>query len=163
MGFDLNRFLNKAKETLLSAGSSIKETAEVYAPEKWSPEKQLINANAAMMALMVYADKKVENEEVEIVINTIQTSEIFKKHDMVKDGLDLYTKHIKDLTDSLAISSTEYALTVAKIMSDIAKVTKPEWKQEIIDLAMQISASDGDIDPEELKMLNKIKATLGVN
>ena len=162
MSFNLSSFLNKAKQTLQSVGSSIQENIEVYAPEKWSPEKQYINAIVASMALMVYADKKVENEEVELVINTINTSEIFKKHDMVGEGLELYSTHIEKLTTSLEKSQVEYTLTVAKIMNDISRVKKDEWKNQIVDLALNISASDGDIAEEEMTMLNKIKASLGV-
>ena len=162
MAFNLNSFLNKAKQTLQSIGSTIQENAEVYTPAKWSPEKQYINAIVASMALMVYADKKVENEEVELVINTINSSEIFKKHDMVGEGLELYSSHIERLTTSLEKSQVEYTLTVAKIMNDISRVKKDEWKNSIVDLALNISASDGDIAEEEMTMLNKIKASLGV-
>lgn len=162
MVFNLNSFLNKAKSTLLSVGEAVKESVEVYAPEKWNPEKQYINGIVGSMALMVYADKKVENEEVELVINTIQTSEIFKKHDMVYEGLDLYTHHIENLTESLAKSNIDYTLTVAKIMNDISRVKKDEWKNNIVELSLNISASDGDIADEEIQMLNKIKSSLGV-
>lgn len=161
MGFNLGNFLNKVKQTATSVAGSVADAAKTYTPEKWSPEKQYINGIVASMALMVYADGKVEQEEVEVVLDEINNNPLFKEYDMVKEGLELYTRHIEALTVSSEKGKADYALEVAKISTDIGNVKKEEWKDNIIQLIQKISASDGDIDEDELKMLNKIKISLG--
>jgi tellurite resistance protein len=162
MGFNFNNFLNKVSTTLSSVGNTITNNVKEYTPEKWSDQKKYINAQAAGMALMVYADGIVEQEEVEVVIETINNEPIFKEYNMVSEALELYSHHIKSLTEAKAISKSEYALTVAKISADISKVKKEEWKQSIVELSQKIAASDGDIAEDELKMLNKIKISLNL-
>lgn len=162
MGFDFNSFLTKVKGTVSSVADTVMESVKVYTPEKWSPEKLYINAIVASMALMVYADGKVEQEEVETVLDEINSNQLFKSYGMVKDAIELYTIHIENLTKSMAKGKADYALTIAKISSDIGKVTNLEWKKNIIELSQKISASDGDIDEAELKMMNKIKISLNM-
>lgn len=162
MGFNFSSFLNKVKETATSVASSVVDAAKTYTPEKWSPEKQYINGMVASMALMVYADGVVENEEVELVLDEINNNPLFKEYDMVIEGLELYTRHIEALTTAKEKGKADYALEVAKISTDIGKVKKDEWKNNIIELSQKISASDGDIAEDELKMLNKIKISLGM-
>jgi len=162
MGFNLNNFLNKVKSTVSGVANNVTDTVKTYTPEKWSPEKQYINGIVASMALMVYADGEVEQEEVEVVLDEINNNPIFKEYNMVREGIELYTKHIETLTSSAKKGKTDYALEVAKISTDISNVKKEEWKRSIIEISQKISASDGDIAEEEMKMLNKIKVSLGL-
>lgn len=162
MAFDLNSFLKNVKDSLSKTSEIVVDVVKTYTPEKWSEEKQYINAIVASMALMVYADGTVENEEVELVIKTINESEIFKQYNMQKEALELYSLHIENLTKSFNTSKTEFALVVAKIAMDIGKVKKEEWKNSIVELSLNIASSDGDIAEDEIKMLNKIKSSLNV-
>jgi len=162
MAFDLNTFLSKVKTTASAVGTKVAETIRINTPEAWSEEKQYINAIVASMALIVYADGIVENEEVEAVIDTINNETVFKEFNATKEALEHYSIHIQNLTQALMKSKAEYALAVAKISTDISRVKKQEWKENIVNLCMKLAAADGDMANDELIMLNKIKISLNM-
>lgn len=160
---NLDSFFAKVKTVATNVVTNVTELTKTYTPEIWSPEKQYINGVVAAMALMVYADGKVENEEVETVIDFITKEPIFKEYNMVQEALELYSKHIISLETAIEDNKAKFSLEVAKISTDLNKIKDENWKQNVVTICEKIAKADNKIDPEEEKMLLKIKKALSLS
>lgn len=144
----------KAKiSTLISeVGRKLKQ----YTPEKFSKEKKFINALVGSLALMTMADKKAETEEVIASIDLIKEIDEITELDMTQDALELYEYHIEALSAALG-TPTKWLVAEARMLSEIAKIKAyPEYPPMVEALIEHIANSDGNVDPLEIAMQEKI-------
>jgi tellurite resistance protein len=144
----------KAKiSTLISeVGRKLKQ----YTPEKFSKEKKFINALVGSLALMTMADKKAETEEVIASIDLIKEIDEITELDMTQDALELYEYHIEALSSALS-TPTKWLIAEARMLSEIAKIKAyPEYPPMVEALIEHIANSDGNVDPLEIAMQDKI-------
>jgi tellurite resistance protein len=136
--------------------SSTVKTLKHYTPEAFSKEKKFINAIVISLALMTMADKVVETDEVIESMGLIDKIDQIKDLDMKSEAIELYKFHIKALEEAVN-DQINWITTIAKLLSDIGKIKPyPEYHPLIENLLDHIAESDGNYDPLEKEMKEKI-------
>lgn len=144
----------KAKITTLisDAGRKLKQ----YTPEKFSKEKKFVNALVGSLALMTMADKKAETEEVIASVELIKEIDEITELEMTQDALELYEYHIEALSGAIG-TPTQWLIAESRMLSEIAKIKMyPEYPPMVEALIEHIANSDGQVDPLEVAMQEKI-------
>ncbi len=151
---------DKIKEKTSQLYSDTTQKIRQYTPETFSKEKKFVNALVISLALMTMADKKVETDEVTASIDLINNIDEIKDLDMVADAIELYEIHLADL-EKVLDNNTKWTLAVAKLLSEIGKVKPyPEYPPMIENLLMYIAEADGNLDPLETQMKDKILSAI---
>ena len=151
---------DKIKEKTSQLYSDTTQKIRQYTPETFSKEKKFVNALVISLALMTMADKKVETDEVTASIDLINNIDEIKDLDMVADAIELYEIHLEDL-EKVLDNNTKWTLAVAKLLSEIGKVKPyPEYPPMIENLLMYIAEADGNLDPLETQMKDKILSAI---
>jgi tellurite resistance protein len=154
--FDLSRVKRKASDLLGSATRTIK----TYSPDGWVPEKLFVNAISASMALMVIADKKIETEEVEDVMQFIIELPQVQDLNLTTVSIELFEMHLDSL-EKVMHSQAKYIIATTKVLAEIAKVKKhTQYVPIISDIMDHIAGSDGNVDDTEREMKRRIMAVL---
>jgi len=154
---DWNKIKQKASEFYEEASKKIKQ----YTPEAFSKEKKFINAIVISMALMTIADKKVETEEVVKSIDLIKDIEEIQEMNMVQEALELYEFHLAELEKAMNDGEAKLTLKIETLLMDIEKIKEYQgYPQMIKTLLDYIMEADGNIDPKEIDMKNRILKVL---
>ncbi len=149
---DFEQVKAKISTLITEVGRKLKQ----YTPEKFSKEKKFINALVGSLALMTMADKKAETEEVIASIDLIKEIDEITELDMTQDALELYEYHIEALSGALS-TPTKWLIAEARMLSEIAKIKAyPEYPPMVEALIEHIANSDGNVDPLEIAMQDKI-------
>lgn len=152
MPLDINAIKAKATSLLGEAGRKIRQ----YTPETFSPEKKYINAMVSAIALMVLADKKIETEEVTQSIEFISSLDEVVELEMSNDAIEMYEFILEDLEPHFE-NPVKWITSTAKILGNISLVKdNAQYKQSIIAVLDHIAGADGNVDPSEVEMKNKI-------
>jgi tellurite resistance protein len=152
MAIDINVLKEKASSLLGEAGRKIRQ----YTPETFSPEKKYINAMVSAIALMVLADKKIETEEVVQSIEFISSLDEVRELEMSNDAIEMYEHILEEMAPHFD-NPVKWITSVAKILGNISLVKdNPAYKDSIIAVLDHIAGSDGNVDPSELEMKEKI-------
>lgn len=152
MAFDLNSFKNSVASVLKTTTTNIRK----YTPESFSGEKQFLNALVASLALMVMADKKVENSEVTDAMAFINNMDVVKELNLGADAIELFSHHIEILS-TMTNDNIKWIMEINKILNEIRKIKdNMQYKNTILGMLDIIAGSDGNIDSTELDMKNKI-------
>ena len=127
-----------------------------YTPEAFSKEKKFVNSVVISLALMTMADKIVEPDEVIESMGIIDRIVQIEELNMKNEAIELYRFHIKTLTEAVD-NQIDWVTTIAKLLADISKI-KPysEYHSLIENLLDHIAESDGNYDPLEKEMKDKI-------
>ena len=156
MPIDMNSIKEKASLLMQSTTRTLKK----YSPEAWVPEKKFANAVSASMALMVIADKKIENEEVEAVMDFIIQIPAIQDLQLGVSSIELFEKHLEDLEDSL-VKQSKYIITTSKIIVDIGRIKEyPEYVRMLSEILDHVAGSDGNVDSTEIEMKKRIMKAL---
>jgi len=151
---------DKIKEKTSQLYNDTTQKIRQYTPESFSKEKKFVNALVISLALMTMADKKVETEEVTASIDLINEIDEIKDLDMIADAIALYEMHLENL-EKVLDNNTKWTLAVAKLLSEIGKVKPyPEYPPMIENLLTYIAESDGNLDPLETEMKDKILSAI---
>ena len=154
---DWNKIKQKTSELCSDAAQKFRQ----YTPESFSKEKKFVNGVVISLALVTMADKKAETSEVTSCIDLINEIDEIKDLDMTTDAIALYELHIETL-EKVVDNSTKWTIEVAKLLSEIGKLKPyPEYPPMIEALVNIISEADGDIDPLETQMKEKILGVIG--
>jgi len=149
---DFNKIKARTGELLSEAGRKFKQ----YTPENFSKEKKFVNALVGSLALMTMADKKAETQEVIASIDLIKDIDEITELDMTQEAIELYEYHIEEFS-KVVDSPTKWILAEAKMLSEIGKVkSHTEYPPMIEALVEYIANSDGNLDPLEIEMQEKI-------
>ena len=149
---DWNKIKQKTSELCSDAAQKFRQ----YTPESFSKEKKFVNGVVISLALVTMADKKAETSEVTSCIDLINEIDEIQDLDMTTDAIALYELHIETL-EKVVDNSTKWTIEVAKLLSEIGKLKPyPEYPPMIEALVNIISEADGDIDPLETQMKEKI-------
>ena len=153
---DFNQIKARTSELLTEAGRKFKQ----YTPETFSKEKKFVNALVISLVLMTMADKKAETEEIEASIDLINEIDEINELEMNQEAIELYTMHLETLEKALE-SNVKWTLAIANLLSEVGKVKPyPEYPPMIENLMDCIMESDGNTDPLEIAMKDKIIAAL---
>jgi tellurite resistance protein len=154
---DWNKIKQKTSELCSDAAQKFRQ----YTPESFSKEKKFVNGVVISLALVTMADKKAETSEVTSCIDLINEIDEIKDLDMTTDAIALYELHIETL-EKVVDNSTKWTIEVAKLLSEIGKLKPyPEYPPMIEALVNIISEADGDLDPLETQMKEKILGVIG--
>ncbi len=147
---------NQIKEKISSLLSDANRKFRQYTPESFSKEKKFINAIVCSLALITMADKKAETQEVLTSIDLIKEIDEITELEMTQEALELYEYHIETLSKALE-SPTKWVMAEAKILMEVAKIKAySEYPPMIEALLNYVSDSDGNLDPLETEMKDKI-------
>ncbi len=149
---DWNKIKNRTSELFGEAGRKLRQ----YTPESFSKEKKFVNALVLSMALMTMADKKAETEEIIASIDLINDIDEINDLNLTTEAIELYEFHIEEMSKAIE-SKTKWILMEAKLLSELGKMKAyPEYPPMIEALIAHIAQSDGNLDPLEVEMQNKI-------
>jgi len=149
---DWNKIKNRTSEFFGEAGRKFRQ----YTPESFSKEKKFVNALVVSMALMTMADKKAETEEIIASIDLINDIDEINDLNLTTEAIELYEFHIEEMSKAIE-SKTKWILMEAKLLSELGKMKAyPEYPPMIEALIAHIAQSDGNLDPLEVEMQNKI-------
>ena len=154
--FDWDKIKEKASTMYDTASTRVRQ----YTPESFSKEKKFVNALVISLVLMTMADKKAETEEIEASIDLINEIDEINELEMNQEAIELYTMHLETLEKALE-SNVKWSLAIATLLSEVGKVKPyPEYPPMIANLMDYIMESDGNTDPLEIAMKDKIIAAL---
>ncbi len=146
----------KSKTAEMYGDASLK--MRQYTPESFSTEKQFVNALVISLALMTMADKKAETDEVNAAIDLINEIDEIKELDMTIEAVELYSIHIEELEKVIG-NNVKWVVTTAKLLSEIGRIkTHSEYPTMVQNLLDYMATADGDLDPLESEMKDKILA-----
>lgn len=149
---DFNKIKAKAQEFYGDASKRVRQ----YTPESFSKEKKFVNGLVISLVLMTMADKKVETDEVVASMDLINNIDEIEELNMKKEAIELYELHIENLSAVLD-NPTKWTIEVAKLLSEVGRIKPyPEYPPMIENLLDYISGADGNIDPLETEMRQKI-------
>ena len=153
---DWNQIKSKVSEVYDATSKKIRQ----YTPESFSPEKKFVNGVVISLALMTMADKKVETQEVVASMDMLKEIDQIRELDMLQDAIELYEMHIETLEKAVQ-NDAKWTIAVAKLLSELGKVKQyPEYATMIKNLLDYIAMADGNLDPLETQMKNKILEAL---
>jgi tellurite resistance protein len=153
---DWNKIKAKASELYSESSKKIRQ----YTPESFSKEKKFVNALVISLVLMTMADKKAETEEITSSMDLINEIDEIKELELTQEAIELYELHLENLMN-VVDNSAKWTLAIAKLLSEVGKVKPyPEYPPMIENLLDYISESDGNVDPLEIEMKNKILASI---
>lgn len=153
---DFDKIRQKATELMGDAYKKIKQ----YTPEAFSKEKKFVNAIVGSLALITMADKKAETNEVITSIDFIKDIQEIQDLDMVKDAIELYEFHLERLAEYVN-NDVKFVMEVAKLLADIGKIKDyPEYPPMIESLIEYVAKSDGNTNPLEVEMQEKIRKAI---
>ncbi len=149
---DFDQIKEKISTLISDANRKIKQ----YTPESFSKEKKFINAIVCSLALITMADKKAETQEVLTSIDLIKEIDEITELEMTQEALELYEYHLEALSKTIE-SPTKWVMAEAKMLMEIAKIKMyTEYPPMIEALLNYVADSDGNLDPLETEMKNKI-------
>ena len=153
---DWNKIKDRASEMYGDASRKVRQ----YTPESFSKEKKFVNSIVISLVLMTMADKKAETQEVVASLELINNIDEINDLDLVKEAIELYELHLETLTAALE-NQTKWTLSIAKLLSEVGKIKPyPEYPPLIENLLDYISEADGNVDPLETEMKNKILSAI---
>ena len=153
---DWKKIREKAEVLYKDASRAVKQ----YTPETFSKEKKFVNALVISLVLITMADKKAETEEVTASLDLINEIDEIKELDLLTEAISLYEFHLEKL-DEVVNNNTKWTIQVAKLLSEIGKIKPyPEYPPMIENLLDYISQADGDVDPLEEEMKERILSAI---
>jgi len=150
---DWDKIKNKTSELYGEAGKKFRQ----YTPESFSKEKKFVNSLVVSMALMTMADKKADTQEIITALELINDIDEINDLNLTTEAIELYEFHIEEMEKAIASSQTKWIMMEAKLLSELGKMKAyPEYPPMIEALIAHIANSDGNLDPLEVEMQNKI-------
>ncbi len=149
---DWDKIKSKTSELYGEAGKKFRQ----YTPESFSKEKKFVNSLVVSMALMTMADKKAETQEIIAALELINDIDEINDLNLTTEAIELYEFHIEEMSKAVE-SPTKWILMEAKLLSELGKMKAyPEYPPMIEALIAHIAQSDGNLDPLEVVMQDKI-------
>jgi len=147
-----NAIKNKTSALCSDAAQKFRQ----YTPESFSKEKKFVNAIVITLALITMADKVAETDEVTKAMDLINDIDEIKDLELLTEAIELYSLHIKTL-ENVVENPTKWTMETAKLLSEIGKIKPyPDYPPMIEALIDILAESDGNVDPLEIEMKNKI-------
>lgn len=148
--------VEKLKKRATELYGEASRKARQYTPESFSKEKKFVNAIVISLALMTLADEIIETEEVVASLDLLKDIDEINDLDMGQHAIELYEMHIEELSKVVG-NKVKWTISVAKLLSEVAKIKPyPEYPVMIANLLDYIAGADGNIDPREIEMKEKI-------
>ena len=129
---------------------------KVFNSAKKIENKNVMEATVAACLLIAAADGTIERSEVDKMEKLISINDKLSafKGKAIKDTINKYTGMLE----------ADFAYGKKKMLDEISDITdNSDDAEEILYLAIAISKSDGEMEPDELKALTEISKTLGLN
>lgn len=124
------------------------------AANKFSGRTDFLEAVCAASALIAAADGDIEDSEVESTISTIKAN----------SNLSSFSGNQIEQTLEKMFERTKNRTGRAGLWSEIEDIKKdPDMCETVYLCALDVSESDGEIEPEEKVVLRKLATTLGLN
>lgn len=153
---DWDKIKSKTSELYGEAGKKFRQ----YTPESFSKEKKFVNSLVVSMALMTMADKKAETQEIIAALELINDIDEINDLNLTTEAIELYEFHIEEISKAVE-SPTKWIMMEAKLLSELGKMKAyPEYPPMIEALIEHIANSDGNLDPLEVEMQNKILGSI---
>jgi tellurite resistance protein TerB len=126
------------------------------AVSKFSGRTDYLEAVCAAAALISAADGEVEDSELKATVKTV------KANKSLSGGFDQST--IESTINRMMDRAMGGRMGRMGLWEELREVAKdPEMAQSVVLAALDVSEGDGQIEPEEQKVLEKIAKELGVN
>lgn len=156
MALDWNKIKASTEKFYTESVKKIKQ----YTPESFSKEKKFVNSLVISLALMTMADEKAETAEITASLGILEKIDQIKELDMTQDAIELYEMHILALEEAVG-NNTKWTIAIAKLLGEVARIKEyPEYCAMVENLLAYIAESDGNTDPSEVEMQNKIIACM---
>jgi len=124
---------------------------------KYAGNTDFLEALCAATALVVTADKDIQDSEVESAIETIKghkTVAASFSNSQVERTFDTMLTRAKTLPGKLSLK---------REINDVATKGSHEMAEDVFATAVEVACADGDIGAEEQKILVDVAGRLGVN
>lgn len=122
---------------------------------EYSKNKDYLEGVVSAVALVAYADGEIEESErrkiTSMIVNHPTLGKLYKIND-IEATVESFFKRAKDASGRQSL---------ARELDDI-KANK-QMAEDVYLMAKDIASADGEIEPEEAKVLDKIANRLGVN
>ena len=126
------------------------------AAAKFSGRKDFLESVCAAAALISAADGDIEDSEVKAVVKAV------KANKALADGFDQPT--IDKCINTMLERAGGGRVGRMGLWGEIAEIAKePHMAQAVVLTALDVAEGDGEIEPEEMKVLEKLAKDLGVN
>lgn len=131
-----------------SAVESSSDSATESVPDNTQSEKAILSekqkAMRKLLIMMILADGKVEDAEIHMF------------HKVYKDLADDYVADIYKEIEAVRIENKQ----PHQYLREIVSFLNEEGKRDLLKASMMIAASDGDIDPSEVRMVEQFGRSL---
>lgn len=128
-------------------------------PISLSPEKQYGNAIVAVLAIIACADRKLTDDERQLAYRFIEEEAEIKRYLSLQEARQTFTLYVNRLLDE-TLTDEQFEQFMDLLLQQIPNVQKDEWKHRLIEIAMAMSSADLHMDPEELRLIEKIGEVL---
>lgn len=138
-------------------GEAIKKAAP-YIPAQLSEDKRFSNAYAAALALLVCADREVEENETIAALMLIQNDPKLKDRNLVLSTLEFYGGFIVELSENFDNVPT-YLVTKAQVITQHVNVSlSRQYKQDLKVLCNSLVGPNAN--EKEREVYNEIMSAL---
>lgn len=125
---------------------------------KMAGRTDLLEGIAASCALVAAADGDIEDEEVVTTIDTLSTHPILSKAFKVSE-----IERVSDTMFRRAKGGASGRLGLLREIEEAKSKSKIEDLEMLLVIAIDVSNSDGEMEPQERKVLTTIASKLGLN
>ena len=138
------------------------EKALDFAEVKSNPDLRGMNALAASFALLIMADRVVEEEEMEAVSEYLidQVPLVIEKG-LIREISELFIKQVERLEQGYKVSAFEGNIVAGEILKEVALVKDDRDYATLVADTVTLVTSGHEVDEGELKTRNRILKVLG--
>lgn len=127
---------------------------------KIQPEYIGVNALASSLALLVMADREVDNKELEEVSEFLLDMDIIIERDLSREVGGFFLSTVESLQKGYKEGPVQGNMIVGEILTDISKVKEDEEWLEILESTVTLVTSSQGLDKREQKIRDRIMAVL---
>lgn len=127
---------------------------------KIQPEYIGVNALASALALLVMADREVDNKELEEVSEFLLDMDIIIERDLSREVGGFFISTVENLQKGYKEGPVQGNMIVGEILTDIGKVKEDEEWLEILESTVTLVTSSQGLDKREQKIRDRIMAVL---
>lgn len=138
------------------------EKALDFAEVKSNPDLRGMNALAASFALLIMADRVVEEEEMEAVSEyLIDKVPLVIEKGLIREISELFMKQVERLEQGYKVSAFEGNIVAGEILKEVALVKDDRDYAALVADTVTLVTSGQEVDEGEIKTRNRILTVLG--
>lgn len=138
------------------------EKALDFAEVKSNPDLRGMNALAASFALLIMADRVVEEDEMEAVSEyLIDEIPLVIEKGLIREISELFLKQVERLEAGYKVSAFEGNIVSGEVLKDVALIKDDSDYCKLVADTVKLVTSGDSVDEGEVKTRNRILKVLG--